>query len=275
MAINLATKYEPHLLQAYNLASVITGKTNTDYDFAGVNSINILTAVTQDLNNYTRSGTWRYGNPAELQDTKDTLTLTQDKSFSITIDRGNNTDQMNAKKSGEVVKAEIGEKVTPYFDKYALNVWATNAGTTVTQATVTKDTVLDLFINARKHFVNHKFPLTGGNNYAYVTTTTYAYLLRNPEFISVEKLGQKVLSNGVVGKCMMFPVVEVPDDYLPTGCHALFAHKKSVLAPTKISELFVRNDVPGISGTLIEGRYYGDAFVLDALAQGVYAVNAS
>ena len=275
MAINLAEKYSEKLAQAYVKESILAGKTNQEYSWAGVQTVNVLTATTQPLNTYNRTlSANRYGNPAEVQDTKQVMTLTQDKSFAMIIDRGNLEDQMMAKKAGEVVKAQIGEQVTPFFDAYALQTWGANAGQTSAQSgtAVTASTVLDMFIDAHSKFFNFNF---NKDLYAYVSSTTYAKLLRNPEFISVDKLGEKVLSNGVVGKCMNILVVEVPDSYMtttgqsPVTYQAIFAHKRAVLAPTKISELKIHTDAPGISGTLIEGRYYGDAFVLKALEKGV------
>ncbi|MCR5372708.1 MAG: hypothetical protein K6E41_04505 [Solobacterium sp.] len=279
MAINLATKYESKMALVYTRKSLLQGKTNEEYSWDGVNSIHVYTPVTQPLNDYVKSGTWRYGSPAELQDTQQEMAITLDKSFSITVDRGNNDDQMHAKRSGEVVNAQVGEQVTPFFDKYALIKWAKEAGQTssVTSA-VTKDTVLDMFIDAHSKFFNAAIPVNGKEQYAYVSAATYAKLLRNPEFISADSLNKDLLTNGVVGKCMGFLVVETPDDYLnyydATAdkaylVQALFVNKKSVVAPTKLNELFIRNDVPGISGTLIEGRYRGDAHVLDAFEKGV------
>ena len=270
MAINLATKYEGQLATAYTRASLLTGKTNTDYNWNGVVSINILSPVTQALNDYDRTASGnRYGAPAELQDTKQTLPIELDKSFAIVIDKGNYDEQMFAKKTGEVAKAQIGEQVVPFFDAYTLGKWATNAGATGSITTaVDKDTVLDMFIEAHKHFFNNNINVNGKDQFAYVTATTYSKLLRNPEFISVEKLGADVLSNGVVGKCMGFLVVETPDAYM-SGIQALFCDKKAVLAPTKMNELKIHKDAPGISGVLMEGRYRGDAFVLDVKNKGV------
>lgn len=273
MAINLATKYSGKLLQPYTLASLLTGKTNTDYDFIGVNSIHIYTAVTQALSDYNKAATAnRYGTPAELQDTQQELVLSQDKSFSIVIDRGNNDDQMMSKKSGAVSQAEIKEQVVPYFDGYSLKTWATNAGKTQPLAAVTKDTVIDMVVDAHSWFFNHNIPLNGKDTYMFVPTSTYAKLLLNPLFIGNDKLGEKILTNGVVGKCMDFVVIETPDSYFAAGTQALFVNKKSVIAAQKLNELFVRNDVQGFSGVVIEGRYRGDAFVLDAMKHGVYAV---
>ena len=55
---------------------------------------------TVPLNNYTRKGTSRYGTPDELQDDVDTYQLKTDKSFTYTIDKGNQQDQFNIKDAG-------------------------------------------------------------------------------------------------------------------------------------------------------------------------------
>ena len=261
--INLAEKYSDQLEQAFLRSSVIQGNVNTDYSFEGVRGIYIYSAVTQPLQDYTRSGVWRYGQPAELQDDTQHLVLSQDKSFSMTIDKGNLKDQMGAKRAGKVVKQQVGEQVVPWFDKYALGVWATAASELET-GSLTKNNVVSMFVNARSQFVNDNIPMSD-QCIAYIPTSIYALLLQNPDFISVDKLGEKNLVKGEVGKCMNWRIIEVPDTYLPAGSKGLFTHKSKVLAPTKISELFIRNDVPGISGTLIEGRYYGDAFALKTL----------
>ena len=278
--INLATKYEKGLVQAYTRASLLSGKTNTEYNWDGVKSIHVYTVITQALNDYNRAGVdsyggHRYGAWNELQDHEQEMIVTLDKSFAITVDKGNNDEQMNVKRMGEVIKAQIGEQVTPFFDQYALNYWAANAGVKdTTFATMDKDKVLDMFIKAHSIFFNNNIPVNG-NVFAYVPTTVYGFLLRNPEFISVEKLGNVILTNGEVGKCMNFRIVEAPDAYLPSGCHALFTNKKAVIQASKGTELHRYSNVPGLSGQLIEGRYRGDAFILDTLKTGVVAFNAS
>ena len=270
---NYADKYADQLEQAFLRSSVIAGKVNTEYEFTGVKTIHIYSAVTQPLTNYTRSGVWRYGDPQELLTDVQDLVLSQDKSFSMTIDKGNYKDANLVLRTGRVVKQQIGEQVTPFFDKYALNKWATDAAV-LTSASPTKANVVDMFVDARKNFVNNNIPMTD-SCFAYIPASTYAFLLQNPEFISVEKLGEKHLSNGVVGKVANWTLVEVPDSYLPNGVFALFTHKSKVLAPSKIAELKTYNDVPGLSGSLIEGRYYGDAFVMKTLVNTTtYNANA-
>ena len=62
-ATNYAEKYSDELAQAYLQSSIIAGKTNTEYTFDGVKTVHVYSAVTQPLQDYKRSGTWRYGQP--------------------------------------------------------------------------------------------------------------------------------------------------------------------------------------------------------------------
>lgn len=43
MAVNLATKYEKQLATVQTLGSLIAGRTNTQYNWDGTQSINVLT----------------------------------------------------------------------------------------------------------------------------------------------------------------------------------------------------------------------------------------
>ena len=98
MAINLASKYEDKILQEFTHASFMKNNVSNEYDLTGVRSLTIYTPVTVDLNDYDRTATAnRFGTPTEMQDTVQELTMTQDKGFAITIDRGNNSDQMMIK----------------------------------------------------------------------------------------------------------------------------------------------------------------------------------
>ena len=70
------------------------------------------------LNDYNRGASAnRYGEPAEVGDTVQELTMTQDKSFSGVIDKGNNMDQ-SINKAGKFLGVEMSEEVIPAYDKY-------------------------------------------------------------------------------------------------------------------------------------------------------------
>ena len=93
MAINLFTLHSDMTQNAFVRESLIAGKLCNDYEFSGAKTVKILTPLTVPMNDYSRVGTSRYGNPVEMQDIVQELTLSQDKSFALTIDKGNDADQ--------------------------------------------------------------------------------------------------------------------------------------------------------------------------------------
>ena len=270
MAVNLATKYEGMLEQPFTHESLIKNRCTTKYKFTGAKTIVLLTAVTQALGDYTRSGSNRFGNPTEVQDTKQELTLSQDKAFSLTVDKGNLNDQAFAKETGKVVKAQMSEQNVPFWDKYSLGVWAAGAPAESVKATLDKDTVYSEIVAARKAFVNNKIKVSEKDCTCYISASNYALLLDNPKFVSADKLNEKLLTAGVVGACSGFLIVEVPDDMMPANTHMLFTHREAAAYVRKLSSLYIRNDAPGIDGALIEGREYGDAFVIEAKKGGIF-----
>ena len=104
MGINLATKYEKKVDERFKLGSLTESAVNNDYNWTGVESIKVYNIPTVALNDYQRSGTSRYGTPAELEDSIKEYKLTTDKSFTFTIDKGNNQDQLNIKDAGRALK---------------------------------------------------------------------------------------------------------------------------------------------------------------------------
>ena len=274
MAINLAEKYSKKVADKFYQESVIAGRTNKDYDFDGVKSIKVYTIVTQDPGDYTRNGTSRYGTPTDVQDTIQTLTITQDKSVSMVVDKGDNKQQELIKNAGKVLALELREKFVPMVDKYALDKWNTGRGAyTVKSANLTKSNIVE---EIGKHIT-----LLGNNSVAiddvscYIGWTNFGYLVNAPEFLNLEKLGAKAVVKGKVGEVRGMSIVPVPDSYLPSGVEFMSVKKSSVLLPFQIKETKVHEDAPGISGALMEIRYLYDAFVLEAKNLGVIACLAA
>ena len=89
MPIYLHDRYDKKIQEAFVKESVIKGLLANDYDFSGVKTVKISTLQTVPMNDYQRTGTNRYGTPVEMEDTVQELTMTQDKGFAITIDKGN------------------------------------------------------------------------------------------------------------------------------------------------------------------------------------------
>ena len=273
MAINLAAKYSDKIAQVYTVGSFIAGKTSSEWDFSGVKSIKIYTPQTVDLVDYTRAGANRYGTPTEMQDTVQELTMTQDKSFSITIDKGNNNEQLLIKNAGKMLKLQIDEKVVPLVDKYAFKKFVTFAGKVAGITKPTKSTIVSAVADAEQHMSDNLVP--EGNRYLYITGEMYNLLRQSDEFLKLEALGTKSIEKGVVGEVMGFRVVKVPTSYFDSGVYFIAMHKNSALVPYKIRDAKVHQDPPGISGALLEGRNNYDAFIIGTRAQGVYAAVAS
>ena len=113
------------------------------------------------------------------------------------------------------------------------------------------------------------------NRYLYLTSEMYKLVCTSDEFAGVDVLARQSIAKGVCGEVFGMNVVRVPKSYLPDDVYFLVAHKDAVLMPYKIADAKVHEDPVGVSGALIEGRHYYDAYVLGAKCGGVYALVAS
>lgn len=281
MAINLASKYAKKVEERFYLDSIVAGKTSSDYDWDGVQTIEVLDIETYEPNNYKRTGSNRYGETKEVQDTKQIMTVTQDKSNSLSVDKGNNTQQMMVKNAGKVANRQIRERYVPMLDKYCLNAWANFKHTDTEEeggkvyqplsgidTSLTKSNIVERIVAGETAMINEKVPMT--NCYLYIGATHYAKLSLSDEFFKVEKLAQKALEKGVVGEIHDMKVVRVPDSYLPENVNFMIVKKEAVLAPVQIKDMKVHQDPPGLSGHLLEFRWIFDAFVKKNKAVGIY-----
>jgi hypothetical protein len=269
MTVNLAEKYAPKIATKFTAGSYLGGRTSTDFEFVGVKTLKIVTPLTVPENDYKRSGSNRYGDPEEMQDSVQELQMTQDKGATLTIDKGNQKDQMNLKEAGKMVTLQLNERTIPTADKYAFTQYATNAGKIVAVATPTKSNIVEYLASAQEYFDENEVPEEG--RFLYINPTNYKFLKLSPEFMNLETLGTKALGKGHVGECMGFQVVRVPSNRLPANVHFIATYKESILFPFKIKDAKYHTDPPGISGDLLELRHYYDAFVVGAKAAGVYA----
>lgn len=268
MAVNLASKYSSKIANMYTAGSLVADKTSSEWDFSGVKTVKVFTPLTVDPVDYSRSGSNRYGTPVEMQDTVQELTLTQDKSFSLVIDKGNNSEQELSKNAGKMLKLQNDEKMVPMVDKYALGVFAMKAGVVAGITKPTKSTVVAAISDACEALDDACVPLT--DRYIYITGEMYSLLRQSSEFLGIDSLGEKALSKGVVGEAFGAKVVKVPTGYMPENCYFIVTHKNAVVVPYKIKDALLHKDPPGISGALLEGRSNFDAFVIGARANGVY-----
>ena len=191
MAVNLATAYSGKINAAFVAGSFLAGKASTRYEFTGVSGLKIYTPTTQALTNYSKTATGnRYGTPAEMQDTVQEVVMSQDKSFALTIDKGNNQDQMNTKEAGRMLKMQIDERVIPTIDTYAISQWVKHAGkiTAESSTATSKSNIVERIGVGMAALDDALVPLEG--RYIGVSPTAYNYIRLSTEFVGIEALGK-------------------------------------------------------------------------------------
>lgn len=269
MAINYAEAYAKKVAETFKKSSITDSARGTAYSFTGARTIKILSVDTVPLNDYKRSGSNRYGEPVELGDTMQELTMRDDKSFTMTIDKGNQSDQLNLKGATAAMRRQTEQVVVPYVDQYRLRQWAQHAGLVVPlNAAPDKKTVVNAIFDAGCAMDNALVP--DGSRTLFVTNSLYKELALSDQFLGVDKLGAKVLTRGEMGEIDGMTVKRVPDGWFPENVYFMVKYKGCTVDPVKLNEANIHQDPPGISGNLLEGRFYHDAFVLGAKANGLY-----
>lgn len=267
--VHLDTKYSNKIDQAFTIGSLLQNRLSKENDFVGAKTVRIHNINTVPFVDYDRgAASARYGTPTEVGDTVQELTLTQDKSFSGVIDKGNNLDQC-INKAGKFLGVQMSEAVIPEYDRYCFEQLCHKAGKIVGSAqALDASNVMKRLSAARTHFLNHKVPTNGRT--LYISTNVFQALVETDAFKNLDKIGTKAIVNGQVGEIFGAPVVEVPEDLLPAGVNFILVHKRAACAPEKIHDAKTHIDPPGISGSLVEGRFYYDLFVYAHKSNGVY-----
>ncbi|MDD6371243.1 MAG: GTPase HflX, partial [Eubacteriales bacterium] len=100
------------------------------------------------MRDYTRSGTSRYGEAKDVQDTVVEYTMTQDKSFNGVVDKGDASEQAISNKSGQWLRQQIAERCVPTGDKYGFSQLAKYGHVSGVTAEPAKDTIVGMVYDA-------------------------------------------------------------------------------------------------------------------------------
>jgi N4-gp56 family major capsid protein len=271
MAVNLASKYEKQVDERFKLGSLTESAVNHSYKWEGVNSINIFSIPTVAMGDYTKSGVNRYGTASELQNELQTMTLTRDRAFTFTIDRGNYQDTNMTLEAGKALSRQINEVTIPEIDTYRIStiVAAAVANGHVTTAAVDKNTAYEAVLNGTEMLDNKKVPQ--GGRLLYVTPGFYNLIKLDPSFIKATEIAQKMLIKGQVGELDGMRVIKAPASYFPANTEFFIAHNVATVAANKLTDYKTHDNPPGINGWLVEGRLRYDAFVLNEKIDALYA----
>lgn len=270
--VNYADKYSSKIDQRFYLESVVAQATNNDYDFTGVNTVNVYSVVLSDPVTYQNHGANRFGTPKEAANNVQALTIAQDEGFSITVDARSNLSTAGAMNSGAILEMEIREKLVPRFDKYVLGKLFDSAlsGNKVS-ASLTASNAYDQFLDGQEKLSEAFVPVAGR-----VAFVTYGFLklLKAGDFVLASDKGQTIHGSGVIGTVDGTEIIPVPSSYMKNAnVRAIIIPSHSVVAPRRIVHYKTHKDPPGINGWLIEGRWVYDAFVLNNKQSAIFALS--
>lgn len=270
--INLADKYSPKVAERFAHSSITDAYAGKDYDFSGVKSIKIYSVDVVGMNDYTRSGSDRFGTLEELGDTVQEMVMTKDRSFTFSIDKGNAAQQFNVKAATRSLKRQIDEVVTPELDQYRLAQWVSGAGLKGT-GSLTKSNAIEAIMTAGMSMNNKLVPRK--NRTLFIKESIYLHVKLAEQVIGIEKLGASAVKDGSVGTLDGMKVVPVPDSYFPEGVNFLIKYKGATVDPVQLKTYRVLTEQRGIDGDVVEGRIIYDAFVLTTKANGLYVHTAT
>lgn len=234
-----------------------------EMDFSnGNNAVTIYIMEVVAENDYQRSGTMRYGALVEIGNTVQTFVLSQDKAFSISIDRGNREDSKMVPAIDEAVKRQVREVSVPTTDTYRLGIAAAYAVANSQSATaaLTSSNVFLKILDQRAALQEAKVSLD--DIVVYVTPTTEAYLWLDTTFKTACDRATADRASGVIGTVMGMTIVTVPTSYVIANFGFMVLSKKVLVAPTKFNSIKTGDGFPfGIDGMVAFGRRYYDCFI--------------
>lgn len=289
MAINLAAEYQKKVAEQFSTGSKTDAWAGKAYDFAGVNKIFVYTIDDISLTDYARTGTdgfgggMRFGTISDVSDVKQELTMTKDRCFTKSIDRGNAAEQYNIKQATRVLQMVNRRTIMPEVDKYRLLKWASGNGLSAGKAVLKNATPAALISGATagssKNIVEAIFEASAAMSDKLVPVDNRVLFISETDFVKFSlasvvmggaQLNKETVRNGYRGTIDGIDVVTVPSAYIPSNCGFIMKYKGATVDPIKLRSLRVHKDPPGIDGDLLEGRIMYDAFVLDAMCDGVY-----
>ena len=268
MSIDYAKDYSGAIDERFTEASKSDGFVNKDFDFVGAKTVSVQTVSTATMNDYDRTANGnRYGNPETLNVTSQEMTMSKDRSFSFTIDKMDNDETKRALEAGKALSRQMDEVVLPEIDTYRFSKMVEDAKNTKTEA-LTIENVYDMITEATEKLDEEKVPVVGRQ--IAVTPATYKLLKQSKDVILHTEIGQDLRMKGIIAEIDGMYVTKVTSKTLGENVAFIVAHPSATVAPVKLAEYKVHQDAPGISGELVEGRFYYDAFVLNNKKGAIY-----
>ncbi len=275
MAINLAKRASDKVVERFKLGSCTEGIFSNRWKWTGVSTVTVYSVDKLPLQSYdkTKAEGSRFGTLTELGDTVQEMTVTDDKAFNGSIDKGNNTAQMMIKAASGVLRRQTDEVIIPYVDTYRLKKLAEGAGLTETGVTLTKENAVETIMKAGVKMSNARVPREG--RVLFMGESEAIKVKLADQVVGTEKLAEEAIVSGVCGTIDGMQVRVVPDEYMPENVVFLIVRRGAAVAPKKIETYRILEEHPDIDGAVVQGRLLHDCFVLETLKDGILAAKSA
>lgn len=272
--MDLVTQYKPYVDELFTRESKISLLTNRDFGFDGAKTVKVYKVSTVETTDYDRAGTGtgltgsRYGVVQGIDTDIETFTLSKDRSFTFAVDKMDVDETGHSVAADKALAREIREVVIPEIDTHIYSKMVAGAGTSATAAALTASNIFDKILDGNNTLDNYDVPEAG--RCLVVTPDVYYIMKKCKDIVMETEQGQDMRLKGVIANLDGLNIIKVPAARLPENFGFMIAHPCATVAPTKLADYKIHKDPPGISGSLVEGRFYFDAFVLDNKAKAIY-----
>lgn len=269
--VDYAVKYSPIVDELFTKEALTPPAVNDEYDWIGVETVKVYGIGTAEMGDYNTTGNFRYGNPEELSNATQEMTLRRDRSFTYTIDRKSYDDTIMTMEAGKSLARQIRERVIPEVDNYRLLQMSIGSAFKSTN-TISKNSTYEEALLLNGDLDDSNVPKAG--RVLFITPKAFNYLKLDPAFVKTGDMSLRISLNGVVGEVDGVPVILTPSSRMPVGVNMIIVHNSATPAPMKLVDYKVHDNPPHINGWLVEGRVRYDAFVLNNKKVGI-AINAT
>lgn len=264
MSLTLSSANLAVLDENWTLPSMTSDLDNKDIkvDFMGRNAVTIRNWDVVEEVDYTREGLDRFGTMFELGGGTQTLTLSQDKAATWSIDSGNFLDTDKTASGASTIDRQIREVAVPNKDIYNLaltQAYAVANSQSITNGLSSSDAYSDFLVQIAA-LSDAKVPGEGG--VVYMTRTTYNLLRLDTSFAKACDDSYRDAKTGTITMVEGVLVKIVPTSYLVANTGYLFTNAKAHKSISKIEMARVLTEQRGIDGEVCEYRRYHDFFVL-------------
>jgi len=287
-SITLTQKYTDFLDAAFKQMA-LTGRFETparEANFSGTPTVKVRKMSAVGLGNYSRSAGWPAGN---LTVSWETITLAYERGRGLSLDAMDADEAMT--EIGEVIGEYQRLHIVPEVDAYRFSKWASNANvqTVGTPASLNKDTILGAIDAAKDALDTYEVPQEGrvlfiesklANALDSAVTRIYANesgvdrRVTSLDGIEIVRVPQGRFYKGITLDAGAAADAGGYSKTPSTGrdINFILAHPQALGAVVKHAPmyLFPPGSHTETDGWLVKWRLYGDAWVWDEKAKGVY-----